>query len=122
MPYLHCYHQELLFQFPNFQLIGLVGLAMVLVGGIMRVKVRLELRDRAKMGSIVSTAKLMVVDGQQLITDGWYKHIRHPLYLAELLRNFGWAIMLTSFWGFIPTNLSSLHTNKRVLSSIRRCQ
>jgi protein-S-isoprenylcysteine O-methyltransferase Ste14 len=35
------------------------------------------------------------------VTDGYYKHIRHPVYLGEVGRGLGWAVALSSIFGII---------------------
>ena len=34
-----------------------------------------------------------------MITDGYYRYIRHPLYLAETLRNFSFVLIFSSIYG-----------------------
>jgi len=36
-----------------------------------------------------------------LVKDGLYKHIRHPLYLGEILRNFGIVSIFSSGYGIL---------------------
>jgi len=36
-----------------------------------------------------------------MVTDGYYKHIRHPIYLGEIARMFGWVITLSSLYGLL---------------------
>ena len=83
----------------KFQFFGLVGLALVIIGGYLRMKARLQLRKKAGFDNLVSTSRLQIVEGQQLVKDGLYKHVRHPLYLGEILRNFGIVSILSSGYG-----------------------
>ena len=70
-------------------------------------KARLELRKRAGFRSLIDTSKLQIIKDHQLLRDGIYKHIRHPLYLGEILRNLGIAVVLSSFYGVLIIGLSS---------------
>jgi protein-S-isoprenylcysteine O-methyltransferase Ste14 len=85
----------------KFQFFGLVGLALVMIGGYLRMKARLQLRKKAGFENLVSTSRLQIVEGQQLVKDGLYKHVRHPLYLGETLRNFGIASIFSSGYGIL---------------------
>ena len=84
-----------------FQLYGLIGLSLLIIGGYLRYKIRYELRNKAGFKSLASTARLQIVENHQLITDGFYKHVRHPLYLGETIRNFGFVLIFSSIYGVI---------------------
>lgn len=71
-------------------------------------KARLELKKKAGFGSLVGTAKLKIVKGHHLVKDGLYKHIRHPLYLGEILRNLGVTIIFSSMYGTLIVLLASI--------------
>lgn len=49
----------------------------------------------------MDTMRLSIVENQQLVKDGYFKHIRHPIYFGETLRDVSFAIMLSSFLGLI---------------------
>jgi protein-S-isoprenylcysteine O-methyltransferase Ste14 len=85
----------------RFQFFGLIGLALVIIGGYLRMKARLTLRKKAGFDNLVSTSRLQIVEDQKLVKDGPYKYIRHPLYLGETLRNFGIVIIFSSGIGII---------------------
>ncbi len=89
--------QKILFQFSIFFFVGIPLLAL---GGYFRTKARLEVK-RAGFQNLIGTARLQIVENHELITDGLYKHLRHPLYLGELLRNFGIALIFSSLYGTI---------------------
>ncbi|MCW3998105.1 MAG: isoprenylcysteine carboxylmethyltransferase family protein [Candidatus Bathyarchaeota archaeon] len=89
-----------------FQFIAILGLILIIFGGLIRMKARIELKKRAGFSSFFGTAKLQIVEDQKLLTDGIYKHIRHPLYLGEILRNLGIAVFFTSIYGFLIILLS----------------
>jgi protein-S-isoprenylcysteine O-methyltransferase Ste14 len=87
-----------------FQPLGIiVGLVLVGVGGIIESKIRVELKKKAGMGSMSSTKRLLIVEGHQLITDGLYGVVRHPLYLGRILLHTGSVLILSSLYGFLLT-------------------
>ena len=77
-------------------------------------KARLELRKRTGFNSLFETSKLKIIKDHQLLMDGIYKYIRHPLYLGEILRNLGIALLLSSFYGVLIIGLSSFFLLMRV--------
>ncbi len=85
----------------TFQVFALPGLCLLLIGGYLRFKARIELRKKAGFGSLVSTSRLQVVEGHRLVKDGLYKHVRHPLYLGETIRNFGLVLIFSSIYGVL---------------------
>jgi len=77
----------------------IVGLALIFMGGTFRISSRTTLK---KAGfNIVNSYKLQIVIGQKLVTTGIYSHIRHPLYLGEITRNLGFAVLFSSLYGFV---------------------
>ena len=85
----------------TFQVYALAGLCLLLIGGYLRYKIRYELKRKAGFSSLTSTARLQIVENHRLITDGFYKHVRHPLYLGETLRNFGFVLIFSSLYGVL---------------------
>ena len=85
----------------KFQYFGFIGLALAIIGGYLRIKARLQLRKKAGFDNLYSTSRLQIVEGQQLVKDGLYEHIRHPLYLGEILRNFGIVLIFSSGYGIL---------------------
>ena len=85
----------------KFQFFGLIGLALVIIGGYLRTKARLQLKKKAGFDNLVSTTRLQIVEGQQLVKDGLYKHLRHPVYLGEILRNLGIVSIFSSGIGIL---------------------
>ncbi len=83
----------------KFQVFALPGLFMTLIGAYLRNKARLELRKKAGFSSLAATGRLQVVRNHQLVKDGLYKHIRHPIYLGEIVRNFGLVLIFSSIYG-----------------------
>jgi protein-S-isoprenylcysteine O-methyltransferase Ste14 len=85
----------------TFQVFALSGLCLLLIGGYLRFKARLELKKKAGFSSLVSTGRLQIVESHRLVKDGLYKHVRHPLYLGEILRNFGFVLIFSSIYGVL---------------------
>jgi protein-S-isoprenylcysteine O-methyltransferase Ste14 len=78
----------------------ITGVPILLFGGAMRFLPRRSL-IKAGFGSIWNTPFLQIVEDHRLVTDGYYKHIRHPIYLGEIGRSFGLAITLSSLYGLV---------------------
>jgi len=92
----------------NFQVYAIAGLLLLLTGGLIRMKARLELKKKARFKSLLGTAQLQIVKEHQLVKDGLYKHIRHPLYLGEILRNLGFVVIFSSVYGTLIVLLASI--------------
>jgi len=91
----------------SFQIFAVPGLFLLIVGGLIRMKARLQLKNKAGFDSLVGTSKLKVVKEHCLVKDGLYKHVRHPLYLGEILRNLGFVIIFSSIHGTLIVLLAS---------------
>jgi protein-S-isoprenylcysteine O-methyltransferase Ste14 len=91
----------------GFQIFAILGLILLIIGGLIRMKARLQLKKKAGFDSLVGTSKLKVVKEHHLVKDGLYKHVRHPLYLGEILRNLGFAIIFSSIYGTLIVLLAS---------------
>ncbi|TRO47701.1 isoprenylcysteine carboxylmethyltransferase family protein [Candidatus Bathyarchaeota archaeon] len=91
----------------NFQIFVIPGLILLVVGGLIRMKARLQLKNKAGFDNLVGTSKLKIVKEHHLVKDGLYKHIRHPLYLGEILRNLGFVIIFSSIYGALIVLLAS---------------
>ena len=85
----------------KFHFFSIIGLALVIIGGYLRMKARLILRKKAGFDNIVSTSRLQIVEDQKLLKIGPYKYIRHPLYLGEILRNLGLVSIFSSAYGIL---------------------
>jgi protein-S-isoprenylcysteine O-methyltransferase Ste14 len=85
----------------------ITGVPILLFGGAMRFLPRRSL-IKAGFGSIWNTPFLQIVEDHRLVTDGYYKHIRHPIYLGEIGRSFGLAITLSSLYGLVFMTLGLL--------------
>ena len=91
----------------KFQVFAVFGLVLLLFGGVIRMKARLHLKEKAGFNSLVGTSQLQIVNKHKLVTDGLYKHVRHPLYLGEILRNLGVVILFSSVYGILIVSLAS---------------
>jgi len=85
----------------KLQAFALLGLFLLIAGGYMRMKARYQLKEKAGFKTLAETARLQTMEGHRLIKDGLYKHIRHPLYLAETIRNFGFVMIFSSIYGVL---------------------
>jgi len=83
----------------RFQIFAVPGLILPIFGGLIRMKARLQLKKKAGFDSLVGTSKLKVVKEHHLVKDGLYKHVRHPLYLGEILRNLCFVVIFSSVYG-----------------------
>ena len=92
----------------NFQ-IGIIlvpAILLLIIGGTLRITSRKAL---LKAGfTMLGSGKLQIVGGQRLITDGVYSHIRHPLYLGEITRNLGFALLFSSLYGLAVMIIANL--------------
>ncbi len=90
------YVQKLVFQ----SVWVITGVPIMLFGSALRYLPRRSL-VKAGFGSILKTPFLQIVEDHRLVTDGYYKHIRHPVYLGEIGRAVGLAITLSSLYGLV---------------------
>jgi len=92
----------------NFQLnIGvIISILLLILGGSLRIICRKTL---VKAGFAMSNSyKLQIAQHQRLITNGIYTHIRHPLYLGEISRNLGTALLFSSLYGLIVMIIANI--------------
>jgi len=80
----------------RFDLVSLTGLILGLVGFAVRTKAR---RTLGKSWSPV----VRILPEQKLITNGIYRHVRHPGYLGEVLAYFLVPVFFHSLYGFLIT-------------------
>jgi len=103
----------------TFQVFALAGLCLLLVGGYLRFKARLELKRKAGFKSLASTGRLQIVEDHRLVKDGLYKHVRHPIYLAETLRNFGFVLIFSSIYGVLFVAVGTIFLLLRIRTEER---
>jgi protein-S-isoprenylcysteine O-methyltransferase Ste14 len=83
-----------------------IGVILIGIGGFFRVVSRMTL---TKAGfTMVNSYKLQIVGNQRLITEGVYSHIRHPLYLGEMSRNLGFALLFSSLYGLLVIVIANI--------------
>ncbi len=70
------------------------GAVMVVLGMLFR-----QLSKRA-LGPVISQG-LLINPEQKLVTNGMYRLIRHPSYLADILFDLGLPLVLSSVYGFV---------------------
>ena len=71
-------------------------------------KARLDLKKKAGFESLPGTGRLKIVKDHKLVTEGLYRHIRHPIYLGEILRNLGFVLIFSSVYGMLIVLLASV--------------
>lgn len=79
---------------PSITTYSYIGIALVFLGGLIRIYARKAL-DR------FFSFKVIIQKDHKLVTKGLYKHIRHPGYLGMTLIFFGLALALQSRYGLI---------------------
>jgi protein-S-isoprenylcysteine O-methyltransferase Ste14 len=98
----------------TFQPSALLGLVLLVAGGYVRMKARVQLKEKAGFKTLAATARLPTMEGHRLVKDGLYKHIRHPLYLGETVRNFGLVIIFSSIYGIVLIAASTVFIALRI--------
>ena len=91
----------ILLQNLKFQAFAFVGLFLLVIGGYFRTKARLELKKKGGFGSLAATVRLQIVENHHLVKDGLYKHVRHPIYLGQILLQFGIVSVFSSVYGVL---------------------
>jgi len=101
--------------------VGRFSISMLIAGLVLfTVGVSLRIVARRALGKFF-TVTLKVTEEQRLVTNGIYKHIRHPAYTGSLLGSLGYPLMLSSWWGFlamflnIPFFLYRIHIEEKML-------
>ena len=89
--------QQLVFQ---FNILAILGIISMIIGGVMRSYPRKTLAE-AGFGSIWNTPRLKIVKGHKLVTTGFYKHVRHPIYTGEIFRDYCIPLLVSSLYGII---------------------
>jgi protein-S-isoprenylcysteine O-methyltransferase Ste14 len=93
-----------------------IGLAIVAIGGTLRIAPVFILGNRF-------SGLVAIQPGHTLVTTGIYGRIRHPSYLGLLLGAFGWALAFRSGLGvllaatLIPIIIVRMNSEERLLAS-----
>jgi protein-S-isoprenylcysteine O-methyltransferase Ste14 len=78
------------------------------IGTYLRLKALGELKKKARFRSLASTGRLQIVEGHRLVKDGLYRHIRHPMYLGEIIRDFGFVMIFSSLYGMLLVSAATV--------------
>jgi len=73
----------------------------MIVGRFIEWKIRRKLIDKAGFSYQLSTLQLKINNDHQIITNGFFQYIRHPLYLGVCLKFFGLGLFTMSIYGSI---------------------
>jgi len=92
----------------RFQVYGLAGVLLSVIGTYLRLKALGELKKKARFRSLASTGRLQIVEGHRLVKDGLYRHIRHPMYLGEIIRDFGFVMIFSSLYGMLLVSAATV--------------
>ena len=84
----------------------IIGIILLIIGGTLRWTSRKALM-KAGLG-LLNSSRLQIVEDQRLITVGVYNYIRHPLYLGEITRNIGFALLFSSIYGLVVMLLGNI--------------
>jgi protein-S-isoprenylcysteine O-methyltransferase Ste14 len=90
--------QQLPFQ---INLYFFIGVPFILLGGVIETQIRLALK-KSGFRNIISTIRLKTINKHILITDGWFKYVRHPMYFGVIFQLIGISFIFTSFISIIP--------------------
>jgi protein-S-isoprenylcysteine O-methyltransferase Ste14 len=85
------------FQSPLYTMqspMNVVGALIFIVGLVITLNAQMTLKRNY-------SGTLRIREGQQLITHGIYRYVRHPVYTGTLLRAFAIPIYVTSLLGFL---------------------
>ena len=77
-----------------YPLVGFMGLGMIILGVLLRIDV---IRSLGKFFTVQVTIK----SDHQLKTDGYYKYVRHPSYLASLISFIGFGVSLNHWFSVL---------------------
>ncbi len=69
------------------------GMLLIFLGLLLELVVRQKLVERAGFSGLAETKRLLITDEHNLITDGVFGRIRHPLYLGRITWDFGIALL-----------------------------
>ncbi|NOR82730.1 MAG: DUF1295 domain-containing protein, partial [Ardenticatenales bacterium] len=94
---------------------GIVGLALVFIGGTLSLVAAVTLRR-------VYSSTLITREDHQLITHGVYRLTRHPIYLGTIMVMMGLPVVVSSLYGLltmsalIPLFLNRIKIEERLLT------
>ena len=91
-----------------FQTAALGGALLIFLGLVLELIVRFTLVERAGFDTLTETKRLLITHDHNLLTDGVFGRIRHPLYLGRITLDFGIALLFSSLWGAVFMAMSAL--------------
>lgn len=98
----------------NFGIINVLGLILFLIG------LTIRLIGKRTPGKYYSQG-LRTLAGHELIKKGFYRYIRHPIYLASIIYGTGVPLFFSSLYGFfimlglIPLILYRIKIEERMM-------
>jgi protein-S-isoprenylcysteine O-methyltransferase Ste14 len=90
------------------------GWLLIALGMLLDLIVRQTLTVKANFPNLLSTKRLMIVDGHTLITDGIFGLVRHPLYLGRIIAHFGFSLSFGSLWGAVLMAITATYFLLRI--------
>jgi protein-S-isoprenylcysteine O-methyltransferase Ste14 len=120
VPYLLVTSAGIIVSFFDLWFIQSFSLDVIRIGGFLLAVSGLYLKylsRSALMGkglSLHDSVRVKFVKRHELVTDGVYSRIRHPLYLGEIARNFGIVLITMSLRGLIFILLGVFFLLKRI--------
>jgi protein-S-isoprenylcysteine O-methyltransferase Ste14 len=97
-------------------LVRYLGLALLAIGCVLRIGPVFVLGRRF-------SGLVAIQEGHELVTDGFYRVIRHPSYLGLLVTLFGWSLVFRSAIGvlvsllLVPPLVARMNSEERLLES-----
>jgi protein-S-isoprenylcysteine O-methyltransferase Ste14 len=84
----------LVVQKANYSIINVIGLILFLIGLFIR------LNGKKTLGKYYSRG-LRTLKDHKIVKQGFYKYIRHPIYLASIVYGLGIPLFFSSLYGFL---------------------
>ena len=85
-----------------------LGLFLLFFGTYFRLKAINQLKNKAGFKTLAATGRLQIVDDHRLLKDGVFGYVRHPTYLGETIRNFGFILIFSSLYGGLIVVLATV--------------
>ena len=98
----------------QFSIYFFIGIAMFTFGTIIENLIRVAL-IKAGFKDMMSSVRLQTVENHELVTEGLFKYIRHPMYFGMIFQTLGFAFIGTSFIALIVMVVTCLFLLPRIL-------
>ena len=94
----------------------ILGVVIMIAGRSIEFLVRKKLIKKARFSDQLSTIFLSINNDHQLITNGLFQYIRHPLYSGVIIKFLGFGLFSSSIYGsfFIIVGLIFLNPRIRI--------